>query len=225
MKKQRIFEGFSSGYTVAVRTDYDNRMIGLLMSAWDDAHKLPAEPQPRDVEEKVKGGTRKRKLLNEPNYLAALQQWEVDKLNHAAERAEYQTRLVLQHGIDPESIDMGLVTRARARLEELYDTPGEENDIIFYLNLIGDAGQGKPGDEDYRPNELFELLRFISLEKGAPGALVSHLLLTTFQNEDTEQEDGPVSRHLGSPATAGSQTKASPARTPNADTGGESGGL
>lgn len=196
-KQQRIFEGFASGYTCAVKTDYDNRVIGLLMSAWDDENPAPATPQPLEVEEKVKGGTRKRKLLQDPDYLAALQRHKGDLIDRENRRSAAQTRLILLEGIDPTSIDMDLVARGREVLEKRYGTRGENNDVLFYLNLIGDPGQGKPGDKDYRPNELFELIRFIGAERGAPGALVQHLLLSTFQDDDLQSQNGTVSGYLG----------------------------
>ena len=209
-KQQRIFE-FASGYSVAVKPGYDNRMIGLLMSAWDDANPAPPAPEPMEVEEKIKGGTRKRKLLNDPDYLAALAQHRLEVAAHEAARAEAQTKLILQEGIDASSIDTGLIERARKALEKQYGTRGEDDNVLFYLNLVGDSGAGKPGDEDYRPNELFELIRFISLEKGPPGALVQHLLMTTFQDDDPEQENESVSGHLGSGTAAGDSAQADPA--------------
>lgn len=218
-KQQRIFE-FASGYSVAVKPGYDNRMIGLLMSAWDSEHPAPKQPEPTEVEEKIKGGgIRRRKLFQEPNYLAALAQHRIDVANHETARAEAQTKLILSAGIDPASLDMGLIERARQALENQYGTRGEDDDILFYLNLVGDSGAGKPGDEDYRPNELFELIRFISLEKGPPGALVQHLLMTTFQNEDNQPENGAVPGYLGNESAAGDPAKADPAGTVDADSG------
>ena len=220
MRNKRIFDKFASGYTVAINPSYDNRMIGILMSAWDDRNPVPQEPQPLEVTEKVKGGTRKRKLLNDPEYLEKLTIWRNEVAERDARRATAQTDLVLKEAIDPESIDMALVERARNALEARYGTRGEDNDVMFFLNIIGDSGHGKPGESDYRPNELFELLRFISQEQGPPGALVEHLLKTTFQNDDTEQADGAVSGYLGIPTATGSETGIDSAGTLNTDSGG-----
>lgn len=200
--QQRIFE-FASGYTVGVKPGYDSRMIGLLMSAWDDLNPPPDPPVPPEVEERIKNGAmRKRKLFNDPEYLAKIVLHQEALAEHSDRRSVEQTKQILMHGVDPESIDLALVERSRDELEQRYGVRGQEDDVIFYLNLVGDSGRGKPGDEDYRPNELFELIRFISLEKGPPGALVQHLLMTTFQDDNIQQETGSVSGHLGDSPSA-----------------------
>lgn len=214
MNKQRIFE-FASGYSVAIKADYNPRKVGVLTSAWNDENPEPKTPQPPEVEEKIKGGTRKRKLYQDPQYLSDLVQHQQSLLDHENRRNQFQTKLILQHAIDPDSLNWDLIERARNALHEQYGTRGEDNDVMFYLNLVGDSGTGKPGDKDYRPNELFALIRFISEEKGPAGALVQHLLMTTFQDDDSGPQNGTVSGYLGGQSPTGTTPEADPAGTSN----------
>lgn len=193
---QKIFK-FRSGYSIAMNPDYSARMVGVLSSAWESDNP---KPEPNVRIDKVKGGTREVKLTNTVEFQNALAQWQ-------NARDAFQNETLLKLALDAHSIDKEIVEEARQAMFEEYGTRGEDDDLKFYLNLVGDPGYGSPEDDDYVPNEIFDLMRFISDEKGPSGALVEHLLKKKFRHTDLQQENGRVSVDLGSLPESGTTPK------------------
>lgn len=188
---------FRSGYTIAMSPDYSARMVGVLTSAWESDNP---KPEPNIRIDKVKGGTREVKLTNTVEYQHAIAQWQ-------SARDAHQNETLLKLALDKSSIDMEVVEEARQAMFEEYGTRGEEDDLKFYLNLVGDPGYGSPEDDDYSPNEIFDLMRFISDERGTSGALVEHLLKKKFRNGNLQQENGALSIDMGSSTESGTTPK------------------
>lgn len=192
--KNRIYT-FKSGYTVGVLPTYNEAILNLAVQGWIAENPIPEAPI-QTV--KAKGGaTREIRVTNDPNYQDQLMIWQSLQENY---RATAKMRLA----IDPDSIDKNVITQARQKMES-FGLKAETDDVKFYLSLVADPGNGRPGDGDYRPAEMPLLNDFIDEKKGPSGALIEHLLRTTFRNQNPEPANTGISGHLGSATEAQSQ--------------------
>lgn len=190
--QKRIFN-FKSGYTIAIRPEYSPALIDAMVRGWAEDNPQP-EPPTQTV--KVKGGTTERPLVNSPQHQENLQVW-------AGMMQAYRNEMTIRLAFDPASIDRSIVDNARAKMAE-FGGKGTADDVSFYLELVTNPGKGQPGDPDYEPNEMEELARFALGERGPSGALIEHLLKTTFQNGLAGKENGEIRGHLvGSTTTQG----------------------
>ena len=207
--KNRIYK-FKSGYTVGVLPTYNEAILNLAVQGWIAENPIPEAPI-QTV--KAKGGTtRDIRLTNDPVYQDQLMIWQSLQENY---RATAKMRLA----IDPDSIDKNVVTQARQRMES-FGLKAETDDVKFYLSLVSDPGNGRPAAADYRPAEIPLLNDFIDEKKGPPGALIEHLLRTTFRNQDTEPQNAGVSGHMGSSTEAESDAGDDAGGKADSDSGG-----
>ena len=207
--KNRIYT-FKSGYTVGVLSTYNEAILNLAVQGWISENPIPEAPI-QTV--KAKGGaTRDIRITNDPNYQDQLMIWQSLQENY---RATAKMRLA----IDPDSIDKNVITQARQKMES-FGLKAETDDVKFYLSLVADPGNGRPGDPDYRPAEIPLLNDFIDEKKGPPGALIEHLLRTTFRNQDTEPQNAGVSGHMGSATETESDAGDDTGGAADADSGG-----
>lgn len=207
--KNRIYK-FKSGYTVGVLPTYNEAILNLAVQGWISENPIPEAPI-QTV--KARGGTtRDIRLTNDPVYQDQLMIWQSLQENY---RATAKMRLA----IDPESIDKNVVTQARQKMES-FGLKAETDDVKFYLSLVSDPGNGRPGDADYRPAEIPLLNDFIDEKKGPPGALIEHLLRTTFRNQNPEPQNAGVSGYMGSATEAQIDAGDDTGGAADADSGG-----
>lgn len=207
--KNRIYT-FKSGYTVGVLPTYNEAILNLAVQGWISENPIPEAPI-QTV--KAKGGaTRDIRITNDPGYQEQLMIWQSLQENY---RATAKTRLA----IDPDSIDKNVVAQARQKMES-FGLKAETDDVKFYLSLVADPGNGRPGDAGYRPAEMPLLNDFIDEKKGPSGALIEHLLRTTFRNQNYEPADAGIPGYLGSTAETQGQSGNDTSGETDTDTGG-----
>lgn len=197
----RIFT-FKSGYTIGVKAEYMQIYLDAAMQGWQAEHPIPEMPKVPMQKVKAKGGFREIQNPFDAQYLAEMETWKENiQLWQAMFEKEKASRKV-ELAIDPTSIDTNVVKNARKE----FDSRGwhaEPDDVKFYLNLVADMGRGSEGDKDFRISEIVLLNRFIDEEKGPPGALIEHLLRTTFRNSSLEQKAESTRINLGSSSETG----------------------
>lgn len=207
--KNRIYT-FKSGYTVGVLPTYNEAILNLAVQGWISENPIPEAPI-QTV--RAKGGTtRDIRLTNDPAYQDQLMIWQSLQENY---RATAKMRLA----IDPDSVDKNVITQARQKMESI-GLKVETDDVKLYLSLVSDPGNGRPGDGDYRPAEIPLLNDFIDEKKGPSGALIEHLLRTTFRNQNPEPANTGISGHLGSTAETQSQAGDDTGGAADPDSGG-----
>lgn len=214
----RIFK-FKNGYTVAIRGDYMPVFLDVAMNAWTQEHPLPEMPKVPKKEVPAKGGTR---LLDQPfdkQYLADLAEWKENASLWQSMFGREQALQRIRLAIVPDSIDLNVVAQMRAA----YEAQGwisDPDDVKFYLNCVADPGYGVEGEKGFVLPEITLLIREIDKIQGPPGALVDHLLRTTFRNGNVEQQAEETRKHLGTSAESGSKPPSKTSRAVDADTGG-----
>lgn len=163
---------FKSGYSIAVRDDYDPKVYHFVVETWREANPAP-EPPFKTHQVRVKGGMKdvKRKNWSDPSFIEARAAWTQAADAHAAD-------FLLSMAIDITSIDQAVLTGMREWASRTgIDVP--QDDVRAFVQAVSADGE--------------ESRAFFQWLNGLPGP--SEALVTRFIN--MFPESGKISGQNG----------------------------